>query len=118
MADAEVGDEQMRTDPTVNRLEQHIAELLGTHTSVFVPTATMANHIALQVHGSPGDEVIAEETSHVVIAGSGGAARHAGLMVRGLRGLDGRLAPDQVIGARRSSAGHAAQLPSASDPCA
>jgi threonine aldolase len=60
IAAAEVGDEQKREDPTVNELERRAAELLGQEEAVFVPTATMANEIALRTLGEPGDEVIAE----------------------------------------------------------
>ena len=67
IAAAEVGDEQRREDPTVNELERRSAALLGQEEAVFVPTATMANEIALRVHGEPGDEVIAEENSHIFV---------------------------------------------------
>jgi threonine aldolase len=68
IATAEVGDEQKREDPTVNLLEQRAAELLGHEEAVYVPTATMANEIALRLHGEPGDEILAEEHAHVLIA--------------------------------------------------
>src|SRR5205823_13734206 len=68
IAAAEVGDEQKREDPTVNELERRSAELLGQAEAVFVPTATMANEIALQVLGRPGDEVVAEENAHILLA--------------------------------------------------
>jgi threonine aldolase len=110
MAEAQVGDEQVGTDPTVTQLEERIAQLLGKEKSVFLPTATMANHIALQVAGHPGDELIAEETSHVVLAESGGAARYAGLMVHGLRGRDGRLDPQQVAEAVQTRRGMSANF--------
>ncbi len=59
IAGAEVGDEQVREDPTVNELERRSADLLGQEEAVFVPTATMANEIALRVLSEPGDELIA-----------------------------------------------------------
>ena len=90
MANAEVGDEQIREDPTVNELERRAAEILGHEDSVFVPTATMANEIALRVLGEPGDELIAEELSHILIAELGGPAVHAGLMTRPLPSVAGR----------------------------
>ncbi len=64
MAEAEVGDEQLRADPTVNRLCRRVAELLGTESAMFLPTGTICNQIALRVHCEPGDEVILEETAH------------------------------------------------------
>ena len=96
IAAAEVGDEQKREDPTVNELERRAAELLGQEESVFVPTATMANEIALRTLGEPGDEVIAEENSHIFLAELGGPAVHAGLMTRPLRCTAGRFTPEQV----------------------
>src|SRR5918911_4780366 len=82
IASAVVGDEQRREDPTVLDLERRAAELLGQEESVFVPTATMANEIALRIHTLPGDLLLAEEHSHVLIAEQGGPAVHAGLLSR------------------------------------
>jgi len=96
IAAAEVGDEQKREDPSVTELQRRVAELVGQEEALFVPTATMANQIALKLHSRPGDVLIAEETSHVVIYEYGGPAAHAGLMVQGLHGHAGRLAPEQV----------------------
>jgi threonine aldolase len=96
IAEAAVGDEQKREDPTVLELERRVAELLGQEAAVFVPTATMANQIALKLHGRPGDVLLAEEHSHVVVYEYGGAAAHAGLLVRGLRGDGGRLTAGQI----------------------
>jgi threonine aldolase len=96
IASAEVGDEQKREDPTVNRLERRAAELLGQEEAVYLPTATMANEIALRLHGEPGDEVLAEQHSHVLIAELGGPAAHSGLQTRPLPGNRGRLTPEQI----------------------
>ena len=96
IASAEVGDEQKREDPTVNRLEQRAAELLGHDEAVYLPTATMANEIALRLHGEPGDELLAEEHSHILIAELGGPAAHSGLQTRPLTGDRGRLTPEQI----------------------
>src|SRR2546430_5613813 len=85
IASAEVGDEQKREDPTVNRLEELAASLLGQEAAVFVPTATMANEIALRTLGEPGDEVVAEENSHILLAELGGPAVPSRLMNRPLR---------------------------------
>ncbi len=99
-----VGDEQKREDPTVTTLQERVAELLGQEAAIFLPTATMANQIALKLHGRPGDVLIAEELSHVVIYEYGGAAVHAGLMTLGLRGDRGRLTSEQVrLGAEPST---------------
>jgi threonine aldolase len=96
IAAAEVGDEQKREDPTVNELERRAAELLGQEEAVYVPTATMANEIALRTLGRPGDEVVAEQNSHIFIAELGGPAVHAGLMTRQLRCEAGRFTPEQL----------------------
>ena len=96
IANAALGDEQKREDPTVLELERRTAELLGQEAAVFVPTATMANQIALKLHGRPGDVLLAHETSHVLVYEYGGAAAHAGLMTLGLEGAAGRLSPEQI----------------------
>src|SRR6266511_5197087 len=107
IAAAEVGDEQLREDPTVNELERRTAETLGHEDAVFVPTATMANEIALRVLADPGDELIAEENAHLLIAELGGPAVHAGLMTRPLPSRAGRFTPEQVrAAARRGNLGH------------
>jgi threonine aldolase len=97
IAAAEVGDEQRREDPTVNRLEAMAAELLGQDEAVYVPTATMANEIALRVLGEPGDEVVGEENSHIFVSELGGPAVHAGLMTRQLHCVNGRFTPEQLL---------------------
>jgi threonine aldolase len=96
IAGAVVGDEQRREDPTVNELERRVAELLGQQEAVFVPTATMANEIALRVLSEPGDELIAEENAHILVSELGGPAVHAGLMTRPIRSRTGRFGPDEV----------------------
>ena len=96
IAAAVVGDEQKREDPTVLALERRVAELLGHEAAVFLPTATMANQVALKLHGRPGDVLLAEEHSHVLVYEYGGVAAHAGLMTRGLPGVAGRISAEQV----------------------
>ena len=101
IASAVVGDEQKREDPTVNELERRGAELLGQEAAVYLPTATMANQIALRILTEPGDELLAEENSHVLLSELGGPAIHSGLVTRGLRGVAGRFAAEQVRAAYR-----------------
>ncbi|HEX6700036.1 MAG TPA: GntG family PLP-dependent aldolase [Gaiellaceae bacterium] len=101
IASAVVGDEQEREDPTVLELERRGAALLGQEEAVFVPTATMANEIALRILAEPGDELLAEQSSHVLIYEQGGPAALSGLVMRGLPGRAGRLAPEQIVGAIR-----------------
>ena len=101
IAEAIVGDEQKREDPTVTALQERVAALLGHEAALFLPTATMANQIALKLHGRSGDVLIAEEHSHVLVFEYGGAAVHAGLMTLGLPGTGGRISSEQV---RRATA--------------
>ncbi|HEY1370617.1 MAG TPA: GntG family PLP-dependent aldolase [Gaiellaceae bacterium] len=101
IADAVVGDEQKREDPTVLELERRAAAFLGQEEAVFVPTATMANQIAVRILSRPGDELLAEDTSHVLINEQGAPAVFSGLVMRGLPGRHGRISPEQVSGAIR-----------------
>ena len=96
MARAEVGDEQYREDPTTNELQRRMAELLGHEAALFVPTATMANQMALRSQTTPGSTLVAEERTHVIVYEAGGPAIHSGLMTRALRGEAGRLTPEQI----------------------
>ena len=66
MARAEVGDEQIGDDPTVNLLCERVADLLGKEAAVFMPSGTMCNVAATLVHCRPGDEILAHETAHIV----------------------------------------------------
>ena len=106
IANAVVGDEQKREDPTVNELEARGAELLGQEEAVFVPTATMANEIALRLHSRPGDELLAEENSHVLIAELGGPAVFAGLLTRPIPGVNGRFGPELIRSWARAGDSH------------
>ncbi len=98
IAAAVVGDEQKREDPTVLELEERTAALLGQEAAVYLPTATMANQIALRILGEPGDEFLAEEHCHILLYELGGPAVHSGLVTRGLPGDHGRLSagPDSA----------------------
>jgi threonine aldolase len=96
MAEAVVGDEQKREDPTVIALEERAAELLGQQAAIYLPTATMANQIALRLHSEPGDEVIAEASAHVFRYELGGPAVHSGLSMRAIATTDGRFAAADV----------------------
>jgi threonine aldolase len=99
MAEAEVGDEQKREDPTVNALEERGAALLGQEAAVFVPTATMANQIALRLSSEPGDEVVAEAGAHVFRYEAGGPAALSGLAMKAIEGVRGTFGPEAVIAA-------------------
>jgi threonine aldolase len=90
MCDAEVGDEQKHEDPTVNLLQEMVADLLGKEAAVFLPSGTMCNEIALRVHCRPGDEMLAHRTAHPIHFETGGPAALAGVNVRPLDGPRGQ----------------------------
>jgi threonine aldolase len=96
MASAEVADEQRGLDPTVNALQDRVAELLGHEAALFLPSGTMCNQIGIRLHTRPGDEVILERFSHPVIAESGGPAAHAGVMMQPIDGSGGMFGPDDL----------------------
>jgi threonine aldolase len=79
MAEAPVGDDQYGEDPSVNKLQDRMAELLGKEAALFVPSGTMANQIALKVLTRPGDDVIVGDEAHIVWHESGAAAANSGV---------------------------------------
>jgi threonine aldolase len=101
MARAVVGDEQRGEDPSTNRLCEIVAGLLGKEAAVFLPSGTMCNQIAILVHCRAGDEVLADELSHIVGAEGAGAAALAGAMIHPLRGSNGIFTAEQVAAAIR-----------------
>ena len=84
MAEAEVGDEQRGEDPSVNRLCERSAVLMGQEAALFLPSGTMCNQIAIATHCRPGDEIIAAEASHVISNEGAGAAVFAGSFMRAI----------------------------------
>jgi threonine aldolase len=96
MAEAEVGDEQQREDPTVNRLQDTVAGLLGKEAALFLPSGTMCNQVAFAVHCRPGDEILLHETAHPLLYEAGGPAAMIGAVMRPLPGPRGIFSADQV----------------------
>ena len=96
MAEAEVGDDVYGEDPTVRRLEEKTAEILGHEAALFVPTGSMGNQLSLRVHARPGTEVILESRCHIFHYEMAGMAALSGLLPRPIDGVRGRLAPEQV----------------------
>ena len=90
MFSAEVGDDVMGEDPSVNALESRLAALLGQPAAVFCPSGTMTNQIAIAVHCRPGDAVICSEDAHIHHYEGGGPAANAGASVRLVGGHRGR----------------------------
>src|SRR5579864_6765018 len=91
MAEAEVGDDVYREDPTVNRLEQRAAEILGKEASLFVPTGTMGNTVAIKIHTEHGQEVICESRAHLLDWELSMTAWFSGCLVRPIHAEDGIL---------------------------
>jgi threonine aldolase len=103
MAEAEVGDDLYGEDPTVNRLEEEAARLLGFEAALFVPTGTMGNEIAIRILTERGDQVLVEERSHVVEYELSGMAQLSGVVPRMLRAETGILSPETVRDALKTA---------------
>jgi threonine aldolase len=102
IASAEVADEQRLADPTTNRLQERVAELLGQGAALFLPSGTMCNQISFRLHARPGgDELILDRSAHPIIAEAGGPAQNAQLMIRALDGDGGIFSAEQLEAAIR-----------------
>lgn len=105
MAEAEVGDDVYREDPTVNALEERVAELFGHEAGLFVPSGTMGNQIGLRLVCEPGEEILGDADAHILTYEMGAAAALFGLSSRtvvsgnggGGFGDAGRMSADQLI---------------------
>lgn len=106
MATAEVGDEQKGEDPTVNRLQEMVAELLGKEAAVYLPSGTMCNEISFAVWARTGDEMILHRDSHPVHFEVGGPAFLARMMLYPLDGPRGLFTAEQVEEAIRPDSPH------------
>jgi threonine aldolase len=96
MMAAEVGDAVYNEDPTINRLEARVAELLGKEAALYVTSGTMANTLAIRLCCEPGDEVICESHAHPVYYEAGGSGAFSGVLFKTLPADRGILAPDAV----------------------
>jgi threonine aldolase len=106
MSMAEVGDEQQQADPTVNRLVDMVAELLGQEDAIYLPSGTMCNEIAFRVHCRPGDEIIMDRTAHPWHFETGGPAALSGALIYPLDGQRGIFTATQVEAAIRPDGHH------------
>lgn len=106
MVGAEVGDDVFGEDPTMNRLLREVSARLGKEAAVFVPSGTMGNQIAVNVHTSPGDEVLAHQGGHVLNLEGGAAAALAGVHITGLPGANGVLDSEVIHRSVRPSSEH------------
>jgi threonine aldolase len=98
MQAAEVGDDVFREDPSVNRLEERVAALLGKESALYVPSGTMSNQIAVRAHTQPGDELLCDVSCHIYNFESGGPAVLSGVTCRTLEGDHGVLDVTQFDG--------------------
>jgi threonine aldolase len=96
MAEAEVGDDVYGEDPTVNRLQDFAARLLGFEAALFVASGVMGNEIAIRLLSEPGQDVLAEERSHVIQYELAGMAVLSGVMARAVAAPEGRLTPELI----------------------
>jgi threonine aldolase len=104
IAAAEVGDEQLRQDPTTVALEERVAALLGHEAAVFLPSGTMCNEIAIRLHIRPGGEqLFLGRDTHPLIAEAGGPAQLSGAVITEVDGDSGMYTPDALEAAVRGS---------------
>ena len=109
MARAEVGDDVYGEDPTVNRLQEMVAGLLGKKAALFVPSGTMANQLAIRIQTQPGQEVIAESKAHIVRYEQGAAGALAGVQLHWVTGDRGLMGPEHIEAAIRPKDQHSIQ---------
>jgi threonine aldolase len=96
IAEAEVGDDVYVEDPTINRLQERVAELLGKEAGLFVASGVMGNQLCVRTHTRPGDEVLIHEGGHILNYEGGSAAALSGVQLRPLRGANGQFDPEDV----------------------
>lgn len=107
MAQAEVGDDVIDVDPTVVRLQERSAEILGKAAAIFMPSGTMTNQSALRVHCQPGDEFLCDSECHIFNYEQGAFSQLSGLVGRTVIGVNGILEPDQLVDLIRPQGDHA-----------
>ena len=106
MAEAEVGDDVLGEDPTVNRLEERAAELLGKPAAVFVPTGTMGNQAAIKAHTNPGEEIVCDDRAHIVLYEMGMPAHFSGCLIRAVPTAAGLLSWADNVARLRPASDH------------
>lgn len=107
MAEADVGDDVMDGDPTTQRLERRVAELLGKDEALYFPTGTMANLSGILLNTRPGTELLIEANAHLIHGETAGIAGIAGVQIRPVATPDGVLTADLVRGSLRPDSPHA-----------
>jgi len=106
---AEVGDDVIDVDPTLDQLQKRTAELLGKQAAIFMPSGTMTNQIALRVHCAPGDEFLCDSDCHIYNYEQGAFAQLSGLVARTIQGKQGVLNLDDLHGTVRPINEHMVQ---------
>ena len=106
MLEAPVGDDVFGEDPTVHRLEEYVADLLGKQAALYAPSGTMTNQIGVHVNTKRGEEVLLHEGSHIFVYEAGAPAMLSGVQLRTLAGENGVLSPETVSAAVRSEDVH------------
>lgn len=106
IVNAEVGDDMSGEDPTVNRLEKTVAELLGKEAAVYNCSGTQSNQMAVRAHCQQGDEILIDESGHIVNYEAGGAAALSGVSARCIRGRGGMLDVEDLEGKVRPDNQH------------
>ena len=101
MARAEVGDDQFGEDPTINRLQERVAALLGHEAGLWLPTGTMADQVAIRTLTRPGDEVLATREAHILWHEAGGTSGTSGVQVTEIGPSGGRFSVDDLLRARK-----------------
>ena len=103
MARADVGDDQFGEDPSINRLQERVAAMLGHEAALWFPTGTMANQVAIRTLTRPGDEVLAPREAHILWHETGAAAANSGVQVTeiGSPASPGRFTVDEFLAARK-----------------
>jgi threonine aldolase len=106
MAEAEVGDDVIDIDPTIERLQERIAGMLGMEAAIYMPSGSMTNQVAVRVHCKPGDEFLCEAGCHIYNYEQGAFAQLSGLVARTVQGEHGVMRLPQLIGLIRGGDDH------------
>ena len=117
MLEADVGDDVLGDDPTVIKLQNKAAELLGKESALYVPSGTMSNIVATRTHTSPGDEIVTEAHSHIYRYEGGAFAALSGCSVALVDGKNGLMTSEQVSSSIRKAEGSLSHYPNGSLVC-
>jgi threonine aldolase len=110
IVEAQVADEQRREDPTTNRLQQRVAEMLGKEAGVFLPSGAMCNAVAIKTHTNPGEAILCDRLAHISRSEFGGPAVLSGVTVEPIEGDRGRFTAEQLA-ASLANFGHYGPIP-------